>query len=115
MGQVAMTMKIAIAVMIDAFYPGMGLEQTTHTDTNCRANENSMRCTSRSTVEPPPSGGALTGVTKALANSRNNRTDWTALQKLKDQKNERRFEEDANGIDQIRLNYATHQQSGDIL
>ena len=110
-----MTVKYMIAVIILALYPGTGHAQTTQTNTNCTAVENSLNCTSTSTATQPPSGGALSGVTKAVANSRNNNsTDWTALQKWKDSKNGRRFEEDTNGIEQIRLNYATHQQSGEV-
>lgn len=110
-----MTVRYAIAVIIVALYPGTGHAQATETNTNCTAVENSLNCTSTSTATPPPSGGALAGVNKAIASSRSNSsTDWSALQKWKDEKNERRFEEDTNGIEQIRLNYTAHQQSGEV-
>ena len=89
----------------------------TQTQTNCTtspdyAGGSTTNCSSTSTTSKP-SGGAAQGVADALKNRP--QTDWVAMQKWKDAKNERRFEEDKNGIEQIRSNYATHQNSGEAL
>lgn len=86
----------------------------TKTQTNCttRTDDNGVSktdCTSTNTTAAP--AGAVKGVTDALNNRP--RVDWDALQRQKDAKNERRFEQDKNGIEQIRANYLIN--SGGVL
>jgi len=108
--------KMTLCV-VTAFFAAPIVSAQTQTQTDCTtspdyAGGSTTRCASTSTTSKP-SGGAAQGVADAL--NKRPQTDWVALQKWKDAKNERRFEEDQNGIQQIRSNYEAHQNSGEAL
>jgi sarcosine oxidase delta subunit len=58
---------IALALLVTA-WPAYGQQSTT--DTNCYVNGQLVNCTSTTKTEPPPSGGWLAGVNKAMAANR---------------------------------------------
>jgi hypothetical protein len=58
---------VALALFVTA-WPLFGQQSTT--DTNCYVNGQMVNCTSTTKTEPPPSGGALEGINKALAERR---------------------------------------------
>jgi hypothetical protein len=58
---------MALALFVTA-WPLFGQQSTT--DTNCYVNGQMVNCTSTTKTEPPPSGGALGGINKALAERR---------------------------------------------
>lgn len=58
---------IALALSVMA-WPTFGQQSTT--DTNCMVNGQMVNCTSTTTNPTPPSGGWLTGMTKAMAANR---------------------------------------------
>jgi sarcosine oxidase delta subunit len=58
---------MAVALCVTA-WPVFGQQSTT--DTSCYVNGRLVNCTSTTKTEPPPSGGALEGINKALAERR---------------------------------------------
>ena len=66
--------KVALVVVAVIFTASTASAQT-QTDTNCTTSPDygagrSTNCTSTTKTEPPPSGGALEGINKALAERR---------------------------------------------